>query len=1006
MSKILGIDPDFSSQFDSDNNFHAKTFQMKQEIDRLTEENNAFRNQIHEATTMGELLENTYKQISKLTKELRIANSERDDLQKRLNISLQRNDELTKQLKQEHISPPNLYRSPKKEDNTILHEKDKLAWQNEKNDLKLKINELQQILNNEQKKNASIQSSIETLLDVSQSNFQRPFSTINDVISYLPQIITSSPKNTHQNSTIENDDVYRSKIKKQKNKIKELKQLYSASDFKLVQYEKGIQKSRNEGQVIIAGLESQINELQHNYQLEEMKYQHDLKAKDTEIKNLQSKIDLLEKQQPKETNTDTESTSEITELKQQIQSLKSKLHESNKVITQLKNTHAQLSHKLSEVTAMNETMRKRNASSDSQVITFREENEKLHNSFSSLQFEYNKLQEQYQTTISKIQTLEASLSQKESSSSELYNSNEKLSNSISILEQTLEKQKSEINSLYNEREKMILILQKENALLTNYETQIARLSKENKYIKDAMGKERLINQDRKNDIETEIKIPYSSWFTNDFPQDLCSVMTETINNEGLQLPVKLKYVMAIISKYYTSKLAELDIQLKECSTEKENKEQQCENIYNELYDIANQLNIPYYKSNTQSFFTQLKNQLNDKEDTIEQLNDTLSRFYSKFGTNDKEETLNTIDKLLQAAEKMKRIIENQKAKMSQKKKEFQQFKQKCISKQKEIESLVSNQQDQYASEIQEKEALIDKIKSLEELNETLNANLIRMNSQHKEILDEHEVKCDGIINNLKQQIDDVRNHYSQELNIKDQQILEFQHNIQQLRKEIVQWKRTTELIKKGKVEKENQILDLTAKLDEREKSRLDQIEREKTSIKSQYEQFIEHIKSKNEELRILILKSSKALEDLQKKNKALMTSCTKLTIENQQGEAKIQSLKEELEREHRLMETKLRASTLSIELQLQNSVEELKSQTEFEKRNIFSYIANAFRQFFNGSEVINDEPFKTLVEKVRFELQRLFKQESALRSMLGISRNESLEQHISQLLLEMYSSKT
>ena len=300
--------------------------------------------------------------------------------------------------------------------------------------------------------------------------------------------------------------------------------------------------------------------------------------------------------------------------------------------------------------------------------------------------------------------------------------------------------------------------------------------------------------------------------------------------------------------------------------------------------------------------------------------------------------------------------------------------------------------------------MIEKVKGLENLNESLKNDIIQIKAQHKDYLNEHEKKCDEEITTLRAHIEEIQNQFNQDLNSKEKQISEMKEKVSQSNKEAIQWKRTAELLKKSKAEKDSQILEITAKIQDAERQRQKKAASEKAQLKSQYEQLMIHAKEKNEDLRKLVLKSSKALEELQAKNKELMASCTQLTIEKQQNLAKIDCLKEEFEREHRLMDTKLRASALSNELQTQNAIEQIKSQNDYEKRNIFGFIASTFRQFFNANEILGENSFKPLIEKVQSELLRLYKQEASLRKMLGITKNESIEDHISKLLLDYYHS--
>lgn len=1017
MTSYKSEEPPFLLQFDNDIDEQGNIYQMQQEIDRLKEENNSIRNQFNEATSMGDQLEKVHQQNIQLTKQLRIANSERDDLQRRLEISLQRNEELKRLLDQEKPTKKIIIDN-RDEAKTIL-EKERFQWQNEKNNFQLKIAELQQLFQNEQNKTNEIQNSINKLIESSNRFFNRTFSSVNDIQSYFlqnpyQQHKTTTPrKNTDETDAI--IDSLNQKIKKQRIELKELKKLYTASENRVSQYQSNTAKSREEAETIISGLETKITEVQHNYELQEMQYQHELQSKENQIKNLQEVIDKLMKKQNEsitEPIIDNSST-EISTLKKQITQYKDKLHDYNKIITQLKHENSNLTSQISEINATNERFKKKFSSSENQIGSILDENDKLKNSISSIQIEYDKLHEQYQTSISQIQNLESNIKQNETNLIESKNTNEKLKNSLNILETVFEKQKSELHSLYDEREKIISILQKENSLLKNYEEQFQKISEENRYIKKNFHEEQIkVNTQisyQNDNINNNYEIPFACWFCKDFPSELCTIITDTAKNENLPVIAKLKYILSLIAKYYNKNLKEL--QDKNEISEKETNEK--EKIYQQIFDnvliVATKVIDSFNSCQIQpaqlpNILENIRINFEEKNEEISQLNEKLLTIYSRLESNENEEALNTIDKLFESIQILKKQIEKQRMKINKKKKEYQIFKSKCISRQKEIEDLVNDQQTQYELVLNEKENLLNKVKGLEEMNESLQKDIVQMKNQHKDSMDEHEKKCDEEITVLKAHLDEIQNKLTQDLNSKEKEISEMKQKIQQSDKELIQWKRTAELLKKSKAEKDSQILEISAKIQDAERQRQRRAASEKAQLKSQYEQLMSHAKEKNEDLRKLVLKSSKALEDLQAKNKELMASCTQLTIEKQQNLAKIECLKEEFEREHRLMDTKLKASAMSNELQTQNAIEQIKSQNDFEKRNIYGFIASTFRQFFNANEILGENSFKPLIEKVQSELLRLYKQEANIRKMLGISKNESIEDHISKLLLDYYHS--
>ena len=1018
MDSLSSNQADFDIKYDENSNTY---YQMQQEIDRLQEENNTFRAQFNEMTAMNEQLEKIHQKNIQLTKEIRMVNSEKDDLQRRLNISLQHNEEL-KKMKEQNVIQQQTYTPPAVDESKSLFEKEKTQWQNEKNDFQTKIDALQQSLQNEQKKNNDIQNSIDSLISLSNSYFQKTFSTIQDISMFLkqtskPQINNraGTPRKEHQISK-QNIDALTQKIKKQRSQIKELKKLYSLTEAKASQYENDTIKSKEEANKIISDLETKLTNVQHNFQIQEMQNQYEVQMKDNQIKNLQEQLNEVHNTQNSVKNESISNNIAIKEsndlllLKRQIDSYKEKVHDLNKTITQLKQDNSQLNAQLIDLNSTNEAIKKRLTSSDNSVSTYITENETLKSTISSLQIDLDKLQEQYQTSLSQIQSLEATLRQNESSQIENQSTFEKLQSSIQILEKVIEKQKKEQNHLYEEREKIITLLQKENSLFKNYENYMKNLSQENLQLKTNLQNQQIKYQPQEEFISNNNNsVPINAWCCKEFPSDLNLLITDTAKNENLEISTKIRYALGIIAKYYNKKIKEFENVHETLTKNDDQKLKLLEQLLDKVTAILNKSSLsvdtlisdPSKFRDLSSALENVSHQLGEKENEVSKLNESLLSIYSTLNVDNSEQAIFTINKLIQSIEQLKYKCDHQKSKMIKKIKEFQGFKSAFIQQHNEIESILNEQQDQYSKVVAERDEILEKLKQTEMVNSSFKTDLSRLNSEHKESLNIHEKKCDEVMINMKSQIEEVKNQYMQELNLKDKQIFEKQSRIQQLEKEVVQWKRTAELLKKSKIEKDNQIIEMTAKAHENEKNNQEKQAREKAQIKSQFEQLLVHIKSKNEELRKILVKTSKALEECQKKNKELLSINTQLSIEKQQNLARIDGMKEELEREHRLMETKLKASLMANELQMQNSIEEIKSQYDLEKRSIYSYIATAFRQFFNAGYNLDENAIRSLVDRVQAELTKLLKQDISLRKLLGVSQSEALENYISKLLVDM-----
>jgi chromosome segregation ATPase len=108
---------------------------------------------------------------------------------------------------------------------------------------------------------------------------------------------------------------------------------------------------------------------------------------------------------------------------------------------------------------------------------------------------------------------------------------------------------------------------------------------------------------------------------------------------------------------------------------------------------------------------------------------------------------------------------------------------------------------------------------------------------------------------------------------------------------------------------------------------------------------------------------------------------------------------ERVDRDSRLHEAALTAATLKLETGAEQRISELKARHESEKRKLFAFVADQFRQFCDISQNISERSFREILLRVRSTLSGLSEMESALRRLTGAPQSQSVQEAVEQLVL-------
>jgi chromosome segregation ATPase len=200
-------------------------------------------------------------------------------------------------------------------------------------------------------------------------------------------------------------------------------------------------------------------------------------------------------------------------------------------------------------------------------------------------------------------------------------------------------------------------------------------------------------------------------------------------------------------------------------------------------------------------------------------------------------------------------------------------------------------------------------------------------------------------------------------------------------------------------ERDHTIALLKREFSEAERLLVDRAESEKAHITETFKQAQAELQKQCDGHRSDIQRLAEELAGSERRLKDGKAQILELRREVQRLEKDAHSLDDQMEREKRLHEAALRAAALGAESESAARLNEQKAHTENEKRRILAYVAEAFKQFFNPQEVIDETAFRHVVLRARDELAALVDLNQAVRRIVRASAHQKTEDAVAQAVM-------
>ena len=902
---------------------------LKQDKEQFNEKMN-FLDEIHE-----KYQESTKKNFE-LIKENRKLNENNEELLKKLELSINNSKEKEFNFDKDYQEKFDKY-------NIEINELKKLL-SNEKKEFMDSINQkeltIKTLQNNLKEKNEIVtkcQNSNNKLITLINSHFQKDFKNDLEIENYFLNLLESTETNISDISSINNDtQKLKNKIHKQKNIIKNLQKFNSEFKLKNLSMEQKYFEINHK-------IEQNLSDFNHEKELIELNH---LKEKE----NLNHKIKLLENQ--------------ITVFESKINNQNNKQIEKNNNLSNENNFKGVLSN-------LDLKLEKKNEIID-------EQNKKIENinkEYNGLIFKYNCLKEKYNRMETDFQNINQNNKLIETSFNRLSIEKITLENNLSLIKVNENIFKEEINKLKHdlqEKDHIIKNFEKSNLinleLINSYKEDLNNhFLERNKLINFIINQNQIlgilentsklqINYENEIPKETLIKydtIPNSSWFNSDFPKELCKEISIFAEDNSLSQSIKLKRIFHIISKFYNEE-KEKNVNLNR--TNNINLENNFKILFNFIKDLFDLLKIEHITENISDSnkllesLNLISNLIKNNDHLSLKNNQLLSEFnilYKLLNVNSFENASIYIKTLIENINKYETILEKLNEKLKKEKKYKNKLENKYLILNEEFETIKLNFNKSQQIYKKEKNLLSEELHKLKKKN---------IEYEHKLNEFDFDKEINKKINqeNLDNIIQDFNNKYQNELKIKENIIEEknfiINENINinnKLQNNIIELKKFNEELKIQNSELIFQISNFEKKLNDEKNMNIPINNNQE--ILDNFKIIINEIQNKNLELSNLIESLNKQILE----KDIIINDLNKLNQEfkNQLNEFKLKRdlLEDEILKEKKLIETKIKTSNLTLEIQYQNKIEEILTLNEKDKKKFYNLIKNNFYQYYYPS---------------------------------------------------------
>jgi len=999
----------------------TKDYWEKFSKEQLIQELQSIHSQFNEAVETFDQNNEVLKKNEELSCQIRKLEGNVDEYQKRLDISLKKNEELEKKINEKTSMI-------KMDSSAYLSNFDK-----ERKEYKSQISQLQEDLSKQTVLNHKICcerdriiEQLESLIKASQDKFRRYFASVQELQTFISSMSTEKEHDTVYDMRLEQSEnainQLNCKISKYKKKNKEFKK-------KISRYEDTIHDLQNQVCQQDVNIENEINKkqiLENRHQNEILRVEEELRQQknslENENKGLQNKIDHLKsmtqlKNDGERNQRDIEIINsleiEVTNLKNTIKKMNEKMNDYVSNENEHKKRILSISSSLKRNEMIDETQKQTIAKLQSEIQEISSKYERDLALRQGLELELSSSKERIQSHEIKESHLQSLLQQSALQNGEKDDEISGLKNAIVLIEKRIDDQNSEIIQINNERNNLITLINRVSNAIVQSDLYIQFLERENQ---NQAENNRKLNQrlsDHQRSQMPKESIPITAWYHQDFPKDLCAIISDFAKNPDLDTSSKLRNVLNSIVKYYNSIRDQCEKSRFEIIKQHSDFDSVMDGLIN---DVSVSLGIPSIsleeiRNNNllaKDFVknvANVQNELNEIGNKNHQNEELILSILNYLGVSKPLEIEEKLQCLLQNVAEQDAIIGDLNDTNKRQKKSLKIFEKDASTQLNEQNSRICSLKDEI---VMLKELNQTQLKEIAKLKLSLEASqreIISIDATSKRMLEQEQMNLKDQISEIEKKLLWERENHSQEISLKIGEISRLNVIVSDLERENTKWKKSNNMILNSRKEYEDECKVLLKQCQIEFDQQKDKMLKDKNEMKMSFESAINELRKKNSELAsmhqdiLLVLDETRSeLNDLGKVN-------SELNEENTELKHKIALEIDEIDRERRVIEMKTKTTLLSKEMAFRKSLEDQKAQFSFEKRKIIGFVAQSFRDYFDSHDELNEANYNCLITRVKKDLERLSSQEHKIRRILGIGKLDSIEEKITNLCLLYYEMK-
>lgn len=1007
---------------DEDKSFEEEEKQnLLEKINDLTKKNTILKAQFDQAIATTKQMNEVMLKNSQQSAEIRTLKNEKEQLQNRLEISLKSNEEFIQRLEKEKASNnQQLLQLNSEKDVEVSNARKQCNAKLES--MSIRLSQLEESRAQLETQNQTLLSKFNKLNQAATQFFQISFDGIDSMTSFFQQSIQSIPCETTNQQTpsiFEQNQVFLKKESdhdhsKCKKKINTLKKHCEKFVSKIEHLQNELNEIKGTHSREVDTYKNQIHQLKNELSDSTIANNQTIQQLQGNNQSLKNEIQKLKKDSQQATNvTFLSGLSMSSQASGQLPNQDQPKPQNNKEVRLLK-------RKLMEMKDSNDSLRQENAklkeqirSTDQLSTELTSKIRDLESKQSDLTFTINRLEKEKSTaavvhneTLNELQSVRDLLHSK-NDQNELKNDKsrkeiEKLQAKINQLETTIKSQKNQIHmqeldyqSLINEKETMTKTLNIAQNETKELENKIQSLSDELIEVRDQLQS--------KPDINIDDILPPSALRFQGFDPVLSEKVENAINT-SFSPSIKISKIYSIILNYFNKIIQDKEYSVQHMTTHLQNVKNQLNKFFVDLSLVLSMEPVSFDdvidRNKNEVFLSKVTSCCQGYEDLKRknlELNVIVERVKDEFGNcSDLPSYITTIR---QKYEEQTNILKKQN-------KKYQEIKKSNKLLRKKTESTIS---------------------ILEQQNERLTSEVCQLKAANNNLTNKlHSAKCE--INNVKTQFETIKSsneHTEESIRSEHDQIVNtisqnFMNEKSSLLSQVKQLKSDNEKLRAKVAEHEDSINKLKAivqkhrdEIKERDNERSHyqenqtneanelkkKFEVEKAQLVETYEKAISQIQAQMGNQRHDSEQISSELKNVQNKLFQVQSSNSKLKKEKKKLEETIKETEEQMERERKIQQVTTQNQIATIENKYSQLIEDTKAKCESDKLKLFSYAADEFKRYSNQCESIDERSYRSLISKVRKELDRLTESDSMIRRIANAVPKQSTDEAVSKMLM-------